>query len=612
MTEAHLKLNDSINTKIAARSESIPVDETVSEFLSKELQPLVLMEDHLEQMSLKHSESQQSIQSISQSLSSLASHMSQLLERTQLGELDATTSPGITDSKNRQTEWCCDALSGIDDAFEEDDLGQQCIFCAQRFTENEEARKKPELSYIRGKHLTDVHLFGNCNLSVTYKTLEEFEVHLDEYHHTSMDETACNMVGRFRRQKDPLRYFRGDAPVQGQPSIINERSTLGLLLNTRLSVSLHELDERGIPWMPISDALELICTYPSITGLVSSLSDQEYLRKLYYDIMCIEEELIVSGNESRYRFLDHTLEAAMPKLGEEREEILSSGSRLNGTYTQRNRINDWFLQVLKDSRTLMGLLKLGKVTPELAESPSTPYASMIAMMRRVIEFWGHDEAATGFEQLYETSDGAVDSRDDLKVDIGSQKISLLPTPTIGNTPNARATSAEDYGFPHVHTFPNPRETMVGDVKPAFSNDLSLYQSNGIQQMTGETPRNIYPPSTTMYGSRDQYSSYVTKSRSGSMHSGSSVYSGGSSVSYDDQHRTLPRPSGFPQHGIPPSPQSMMGQFSSKVSSSTEKKHKCKVCDKRFTRPSSLQTHMYSHTGEKRKPRSKSLYWVRRS
>lgn len=45
---------------------------------------------------------------------------------------------------------------------------------------------------------------------------------------------------------------------------------------------------------------------------------------------------------------------------------------------------------------------------------------------------------------------------------------------------------------------------------------------------------------------------------------------------------------------------MMGQFSSKVSSSSQKKHKCKICDKRFTRPSSLQTHMYSHTGEKRK------------
>jgi uncharacterized Zn-finger protein len=45
---------------------------------------------------------------------------------------------------------------------------------------------------------------------------------------------------------------------------------------------------------------------------------------------------------------------------------------------------------------------------------------------------------------------------------------------------------------------------------------------------------------------------------------------------------------------------MMSQFSSKMPSNTQKKHKCKVCDKRFTRPSSLQTHMYSHTGEKRK------------
>ncbi|PVH71211.1 hypothetical protein DL98DRAFT_435623, partial [Cadophora sp. DSE1049] len=53
---------------------------------------------------------------------------------------------------------------------------------------------------------------------------------------------------------------------------------------------------------------------------------------------------------------------------------------------------------------------------------------------------------------------------------------------------------------------------------------------------------------------------------------------------------------LPNKGIPPS--SLMGQFSSEESLNREKKHKCKVCDKRFTRPSSLQTHMYSHTGEK--------------
>ncbi|KAF2178705.1 hypothetical protein K469DRAFT_486990, partial [Zopfia rhizophila CBS 207.26] len=63
-------------------------------------------------------------------------------------------------------------------------------------------------------------------------------------------------------------------------------------------------------------------------------------------------------------------------------------------------------------------------------------------------------------------------------------------------------------------------------------------------------------------------------------------------------RTLRPPSALIGMNIHLAPQSMMGQFSSKLSSSSQKKHRCKVCDKRFTRPSSLQTHMYSHTGEK--------------
>lgn len=42
------------------------------------------------------------------------------------------------------------------------------------------------------------------------------------------------------------------------------------------------------------------------------------------------------------------------------------------------------------------------------------------------------------------------------------------------------------------------------------------------------------------------------------------------------------------------PQSVPGQSNSKVSSSTQKKHKCETCDNRFTRPSSSQTHPYTH------------------
>ena len=100
--------------------------------------------------------------------------------------------------------------------------------------------------------------------------------------------------------------------------------------------------------------------------------------------------------------------------------------------------------------------------------------------------------------------------------------------------------------------------------------------------------------------RDGYPLYAS-SHYGSVDSATDYSSAASDAGYDSgiASRTLPRPSQMGTlGGMPPAPQSMMGQFSSKMSSNTQKKHKCKVCDKRFTRPSSLQTHMYSHTGEK--------------
>ncbi|EJT81990.1 C2H2 finger domain-containing protein FlbC [Gaeumannomyces tritici R3-111a-1] len=142
---------------------------------------------------------------------------------------------------------------------------------------------------------------------------------------------------------------------------------------------------------------------------------------------------------------------------------------------------------------------------------------------------------------------------------------------------------------------------------------ALEASQGMLSMSQETPRNIYGPPAggRSRGSADSYGFPATHSTSSSVSSSSGFgYYGGSVDSSVSDYstagsdiesvaaRTLPRPQGLLGHQVPPAPQSMMGQFSSKVSSSTQKKHKCKVCDKRFTRPSSLQTHMYSHTGEK--------------
>ncbi|KAK9766526.1 hypothetical protein K7432_004321 [Basidiobolus ranarum] len=46
------------------------------------------------------------------------------------------------------------------------------------------------------------------------------------------------------------------------------------------------------------------------------------------------------------------------------------------------------------------------------------------------------------------------------------------------------------------------------------------------------------------------------------------------------------------------PTSMMTTFSSRITSPSAKRYHCTVCQKGFSRPSSLNTHMYSHTGEK--------------
>jgi uncharacterized Zn-finger protein len=127
-----------------------------------------------------------------------------------------------------------------------------------------------------------------------------------------------------------------------------------------------------------------------------------------------------------------------------------------------------------------------------------------------------------------------------------------------------------------------------------------------------TPRNIYMAQASQPASSDTYgfpSTYSAHSSISSVSNYPSYYNGsvaGSEVSdytsasesVDVNSRTLPRPSTLIFATIPPAPHSMMAQFSSKVSSSSQKKHKCKICDKRFTRPSSLQTHMYRHTGEK--------------
>ncbi|KAL8644540.1 MAG: hypothetical protein Q9210_007204 [Variospora velana] len=177
------------------------------------------------------------------------------------------------------------------------------------------------------------------------------------------------------------------------------------------------------------------------------------------------------------------------------------------------------------------------------------------------------------------------------------------SPAVSSYAPTSASYANSYGNVSQHSSDGDRRHSFGDALDAGRGMVAMSQD-----LT--TPRNIYGPrsdrasSAESYGFPSSHSAHSSISSAstypsyyGSMDSSVSEYSSQSDME-SVSSRTLPRPQGLLGPNMPPAPQSMMGQFNSKLSSSTQKKHKCKVCDKRFTRPSSLQTHMYSHTGEK--------------
>jgi hypothetical protein len=124
--------------------------------------------------------------------------------------------------------------------------------------------------------------------------------------------------------------------------------------------------------------------------------------------------------------------------------------------------------------------------------------------------------------------------------------------------------------------------------------LNIYGPRGVQQKSVDS--NILTTALSVTSSSESSDISLPSYFGGSINSATDY----SNADSDNESISSQNPSGMLTRSSPPAPVSMMGQFNSKISSSTQKKHKCKVCGKGFPRPSSLQTHMYYHTGEKRK------------
>jgi uncharacterized Zn-finger protein len=160
------------------------------------------------------------------------------------------------------------------------------------------------------------------------------------------------------------------------------------------------------------------------------------------------------------------------------------------------------------------------------------------------------------------------------------------------------SSLVDYSRPQVtsgsYTSADALDSARGMV--AMSQNATRFPIQNHPRTSSSSSGSYYPHSTT--SSISSASSYPYF---GSMDSSATDISSVSDI-YDATRPSLPRPAGMIHSQCLPhqsgAQAAMMSTFSSRVSPNTTKKHKCKVCDKRFTRPSSLQTHMYSHTGER--------------
>lgn len=185
-------------------------------------------------------------------------------------------------------------------------------------------------------------------------------------------------------------------------------------------------------------------------------------------------------------------------------------------------------------------------------------------------------------------------------------------PSVANVPMAHPMDSQGLRQSGIFDFSRLHNASEEE-RQSFSEALEASHGMVAMSQTDNTPRPVYgdtnsrassngaygfPTSHSAHSSISSASTYPSYYPSSVSEASADYSSAGESIDMPTS-RTLPRLSNLPNGAMPPAPSSMMGQFSSKVSSSSQKKHQCKICDKRFTRPSSLQTHMYSHTGEKR-------------
>lgn len=213
--------------------------------------------------------------------------------------------------------WSCDALNGIDDAFEchGSDGYSVCKFCSFKFYWTDD-----ECFARQGQHLVRRHAFGNCEATASFENKDDFLNHLAVFHKMMVHDFNKGSPKEWPNKSWIDELFRrwGSAPELSDVPITRLDGTSGLSypvsslklvkeiarilqvsgLMRRLDYCMPKGELTGHPWNQSACVTEVCNALAKLDDdeTAQFLGRREYPR-ICYTIGCLQEELAITGHE---------------------------------------------------------------------------------------------------------------------------------------------------------------------------------------------------------------------------------------------------------------------------------------------------------------------------
>lgn len=303
--------------------------------------------------------------------------------------------------------WTCNALLGIEDAFNID----RCGYCAERFQPN------PPDWDVRGRHLVTKHGFDRCSTNIEEYSSLDFGEHLRHIHHAETNSLTNTVFMRKFFTADSERVYETFSERSSQPAsnysvdVPEEPVEVTALFQVQIKLLLEEFKQ--------TQRSENNSTKLLQNDVRSDIQSESQLQKLQIRATRIQEQFIVDGHSfdalnmsldlkscSRVRDLPGYFKGQSEIERVNLIDIIAGKDLLGKGKNTRDRISWWLLHILRLSKTATTLIRDALGIYDLKESSENSW------IHSMLEHWSSDEAATNHEWPLMLSDGAVNSRDE--------------------------------------------------------------------------------------------------------------------------------------------------------------------------------------------------------